>query len=422
MNRTEYFPESVCRKAMNFAIVSACFGAVSQIVFRESSIIILYASKMGAGRFLALFSTSIQLLCICVFIVPVSYIMEHTGIKKLVLPAIVMTLVGVLIVAAAGFFSKGAQALLVTGLLIFAVSLAVYVAGWFPLLKGVVPDRFTSRFFGRLRMSWQAVVTLFLVCSLFFIGNNASVRTLQVVIGATGFLILGRLLLVMKIPEAPLLENVPGFLQSLKELLRSRRLIQFGVFIFLFSLFSDSSIPVAYLFAKQDLLVSDNFSVLLSVFVNIGSIAGFALGGIIFHKIGTQAVLFLSGFIIAALNAALLFVRDFNPVSSLLFIVIITLYAMILAAVFVGISAKMLSLAAGRIVNISLAAGYAFQTAGKGLSRIGSGFLLDSGILPESWYFGGTGFSDYHGFFVFMACSMLVVLASSLLAAKLGKS
>lgn len=67
MNRTEYFSETVCRKAMIFAIVSACFGAVSQIVFRESSIIILYASKLGADRFLTLSSTSIQLLCICVF-------------------------------------------------------------------------------------------------------------------------------------------------------------------------------------------------------------------------------------------------------------------------------------------------------------------------------------------------------------------
>ena len=77
MNRTEYFSETVCRKAMTFAIISACFGAVSQIMVRESSVIILYAAKLGAGRLLALFSTSIQLLCICVLIIPVSYLMEH---------------------------------------------------------------------------------------------------------------------------------------------------------------------------------------------------------------------------------------------------------------------------------------------------------------------------------------------------------
>ncbi|TFG59562.1 MAG: hypothetical protein E4H36_13570, partial [Spirochaetales bacterium] len=122
-NESLDFSEPSARKAMNFAILSSCFGAVSQIMVRESSIIILYAGKLGAGRFLSLVSTSAQLLAICLFIIPVSYLMEHTGKKKIVLPAVLVTMAGILTIAAAGFFGDKGRIILLTGLLLFSVSL-----------------------------------------------------------------------------------------------------------------------------------------------------------------------------------------------------------------------------------------------------------------------------------------------------------
>lgn len=51
-----------------------------------------------------------------------------------------------------------------------------------------------------------------------------------------------------------------------------------------------------------------------------------------------------------------------------------------------------------------------------------SRFFLDSRFLPDLWYLGDTGFSEYHGFFLSMAGSLLVVLLISILAAKIRKS
>lgn len=422
--------ELTSRQGMNAAILSACFGAVSQVMVRESSIIILYARKLGAGTFLSIFSTSAQLLAICLFIVPVAYVMEHTGKKKLVLPAILLTMAGILLIASAGFFgsignignignigSAGSlgRNILLAGLLLFSVSLSVYIAGWFPLLKGVVPDDYGSRFFGRLRMSWQTVVTVFLLLSYFFIGKDASVPVLQAVIGVSGLLILGRYVLVAKIPEAPVNTSVPGFLESLKEVLASRKLILFGGFIFLFSLFSDSVIPVSYVFAKSGLDAPDNYTVLLSFFVNTGSIIGFGLGGFVFHKAGAKPLMLISAGILAGLNMSLLSITEYTPLSAVLCILILTVYTAVIAVVFVSASARMLTLAGGRIINVSLAVCYAFQTAGKGVSRLVSGSLLETGVFPESWNIGRAVFTQFHGFFLFLAVCLLVFLIVSLL-------
>ena len=47
------------KKYMSFAIYSACFGAVIQRSLSESSVFIVYASALGAGKFLSLVTTAL---------------------------------------------------------------------------------------------------------------------------------------------------------------------------------------------------------------------------------------------------------------------------------------------------------------------------------------------------------------------------
>ena len=125
---------------MGSAILSACFGAIPQILVRESSLLILYATLLGASRFLSLTTTSLQYLSVFVLSVPMAHLMERTGKKRLVLPALALGLFGLLAVAAAGFFTRAGREVLLIGLLVFSLTLAIYIAGWFPLLQGVVPE------------------------------------------------------------------------------------------------------------------------------------------------------------------------------------------------------------------------------------------------------------------------------------------
>ena len=62
------------RKYMNFAIISACYGTVIQRVLSESGVFIIYASALGAGKFLTLITTALIPCMILVFLVPFAYL------------------------------------------------------------------------------------------------------------------------------------------------------------------------------------------------------------------------------------------------------------------------------------------------------------------------------------------------------------
>ena len=76
------FSPKTQRQAMGSAILSACFGAIPQILVRESSLLILYATLLGASRFLALTTTSLQYLSVSVLSIPMAHLMERTGKKR----------------------------------------------------------------------------------------------------------------------------------------------------------------------------------------------------------------------------------------------------------------------------------------------------------------------------------------------------
>jgi Na+/melibiose symporter-like transporter len=197
---------------------------------------------------------------------------------------------GLLVVAAAGFFTRSGRSVFLTGLVLFALTMAIYVAGWFPLLQGIVPHNERGRFFGGMRMSWQIVVSIVLFASLWVVGKNASIRTLQLILGGAALLILGRLFFISRIPESPRKQNAPRLSVSVKAVLANKRLRRFSVYIVSLYLFSSATIPMALVFAKLELGVPDNFLVLLSASVNIGSVIGFLLGGHLVDRLATHGL------------------------------------------------------------------------------------------------------------------------------------
>ena len=408
---TVLFSKDTSRKAMNFAIFSSWFGAISQIMIRDSSIVILYARQLGGSNFLSLLTTALYLFSSAVLIIPAAHIMEHTGKKRLVLPAITLGMMGVLIAASAGFFPEHlARGVLLIGLIIYSLTIAVYLAGWFPLLRGVVPEKERGTFFGRLRVSWQTVLTVFLLISTFVVGKDASLLTLQTIIGISGVLIIGRIYFVARIPETPKKkpEHLLSFKNSIRNILKNRALVRFALYLLFLYLFANATVPVGFLFAKSALGAPDNYVVLLSVLMNVGSILGYFLGGVLFGRFNTKRFMLFAHACFALLNFLLLLVSEFSLVSAVYLGGIITLYGGMVAFSTIGASSEMLALASPKTINMSIAFCYAFDAAGKGLSRIISGLLLDSPFLPTSWNFLGANLGPHH--FLFISFGVLLVI------------
>jgi hypothetical protein len=210
---------------MRAAIASSSFGAISVGLMNNSSIIVLYAALLGAGRFMTLFTTAVQ---------PLS---------------------------------------------LFASMMSIYTAGWMPLLHGVVPDGEKGRFFGSQRSAIQIVITAFLLLTVFVIGTDASLLTVQLIFAGAALLVLGRLYFMRKIPEIPGNGATKSFTAIISGVIRNRPLIRFSVYLFLLYLVAYSTIPVVFVFTKLQIQVPDNYLVLLTLCVHGGSICGYYLAG-----------------------------------------------------------------------------------------------------------------------------------------------
>lgn len=398
---------------MRAAIISSCLGALSQTILRDSSIVILYANSLGASQFLSLLTTALPVLCTALLLIPVAHIMEYTGKKRIMIPSMYIGMVGFIMMAAAGFFPENAKWILTFGLTIYSVTLAVFIAGWFPLLRGIIPEFERGQFFGRLRVSWQSVLTIFLFFSSFFIARDANLITLQIIIGISAFLIIGRAVFVYQIPEAESKKQVPSFIKSLKKVFKTKPLISFSLYLFFLYFFSYSSVPGAFLYAKLELNAPDNYIVRLALFANLGSILGYYLGGKVCGKYKTKNILFLINLLFILLNLLFLFVGSYNLINAVFLSVLVIIYSSVVALLTVLATSKIFALANPLAINMSLAVGISFDNLGKGLSRIISGLFLDSGLFPEGVQFLGINMTPYQflylGYAIFLFAGILVI-------------
>ena len=359
------FDQETAKRAMRAAIISSCIGAISQTILRDSSIVILYANSLGASQFLSLLTTALPILCTALLLIPIAHIMEYTGKKRLMMPSLYIGMVGFFMMSAAGFFPENAKWILIFGLTIYSITLAVFIAGWFPLLRGIIPESERGKFFGRLRVSWQSVLTIFLLFSSFFIAQNASLITLQIIIGISAFLIIGRAVFVYQIPEVEPQKEVPSFIKSLKEVFKTKKLISFSIYLFFLYFFSYSSVPGAFLFAKLELNAPDNFIVRLAFFANTGSILGYYLGGKVYGKYKIKNILFMVNFLFILLNLLFLFVGTYNLFNAFFLTGLVVVYSSVVALLTVVATSRIFTLANPLVINMSLEVGVGFDNLGE---------------------------------------------------------
>lgn len=409
-NRTPWFSETICRGSMRAAILSSSFGAISVGLMRDSSIIVLYATMLGAGKFLALFTTAVQPLSLFVLILPTAYLMEYTGKKRIMVPALYIAVVAYLGVALAGFAPLQGKWLMLLCLSFFAAMMSIYTAGWMPLLRGVVPSGEKGRFFGRQRTMVQIVITTFLVFTVLMIGKDASLFTLQLIFAGGAFLVLGRLFYMAKIPEIPATNTAISLAGNLRGVIGNRPLVHFSVYLFLLYLLAYSSTPVAFVFTKLELKSPDNFLVLLTVCVSTGSICGYFLAGRICDRYSIRVLLLISQGIFGLLNLLFLTIHRYSPQNAIALAGILFLYGGVKAFVFVCASAGIFSLLKLDNINTSVAIWYAIQAAGSSLSRIISGIVLDSALLPETVTVNGFVFTKFHVLFALVGTFLLIGL------------
>lgn len=415
------FPENTCRRGMKLAIVSAIFGAISQVLIQDSPVIILYATALDSSRFVSIFTTSVQYLAIALFYIPLAHIMRSRSKSLITCCTCMVAGFAMLLLASAAWFGSYAKIVMFISLVVFSLMMSVYISGWFPLIRGIVPPKERGRFFGKLRVSWQLSCVAFLLLSSFIVSINNSLQTLQVIIFISALMVFVRAFYLWKIPEVkphPLNES---FKESIYATINNRSLIGFGLYLFWLYLLANGTLPVTVVMAKLHLKLENDFIIMLSSIFMLGSISGFYLGGKFVDKKGTKKVFLIAHFGFSILNFMLLAANENSLSTKVILLLVLVLYGFFLAAASIAVSSEAFALAAENRVEMSFAVCMGLYFLGSGLSRFLSGWALDSGILAEKWQFFGIQMTQYHSLFLLfgsgvLTISLLLVLVPSIMA------
>ncbi len=398
--------------AMRDTILSACWGAISQVMVKDSSVIIIFAALIGASEMTAVLSTSLQDIAVCLFMLPLAALSDRVGIKKQIMVAVSISTVALLMVAASPWAGRGAEVVLLLSLCVFAVAISAYTSAWFPLLEQVVPPAERGLFFGRLRFSWQLVAALFIFGSAWFVGRYASVPRLQLVITAAALAGIGRMWYIARIDlKGPAAAGtaMPLF-QSILAVLRNRQLTGFSIYLFFLYAAANGTIPVVYIFARSHLKLGDDLIVMLSAVAMSGLIAGFLIGGRFIHRYGVRRVFLGShiGFIL--LNFLLLGVHGGGAGTVALLMLTLFCYGFLFACASIAVSSQLLALAQPLSKAVSIAFGYTLYSGGLAMSRVVASLALGSGILAPEWRFGSIVFTRYHSLFLCFGTGVLYAM------------
>jgi MFS family permease len=398
------------RRDMRLAIRSTCWGAISQVMVKDSSLLIIFAAAIGAGERGSVLTTGLSDLATCLLMLPFAALSDRVGVHRQITAAVAVSIGALLVAAAAPYAGGAAPGVLLAAVATFAVAISAYQAAWFPLLNAIVPPAERGLFFGRLRFAWQLVAACFLATSGWFVGEHATVGRLQLVIVAAALLSVGRIVCIGRIGGKPDTRAPCGFRTSFRMALRDKALTGFGVYLFFLYLAASATLPVAFVFVRNHLRLADNLTVLMSVGAMVGLILGFPLGGRLVHRYPAKWVLLAAHIGFAALNFGLLGIRAPGAVSMAFLMALLALYGVLLSCASVAVSTELFTLAAPNNKAVSIALGWSLYAGGMGLSRLLAAVTLGGGMLTPSWTAFGIELTRYHSLFLLAGGGVLLAM------------
>lgn len=404
------FTREQCRQGMRHAIFSTCWGTVAQVVVRDSSIMILFATLIGAGEMISIATTALQDMAQAFLTLPFAYLTALAGKRRMLIRATAVGLAALLMSAAAPWFGAYAGLALLGTLAIFGVSISAYGAAWFPLLNDVVPPEERGLFFGRLRFWWQLVAAIFILASGALVGAHARPGVLQIVIIIAALGQLGRAWNIRRIPELPT-PPPPPWRDVLADILANQRMTGFAIYLFFLYLSAAATVPVAFTFAKRALALPDNLVVFCSACLMAGLIVGYRVGGRIVYRQGVKRVFLSAHLAFALINFLMLLVRGGNYTASALLIALVTLYGFFTACASIAVSSEIFALAPANNQIMSIGFCVSFYAAGIGFSRILASLIIGSGALAPHWHLGGIALTKYHTLFIMYGAGVLLAMA-----------
>jgi len=392
---TEASPSPVQRRGMRAAILTQSCGVIAQLSFKYG-IILLYLRSLGIPATRILVYVALPFLGY-LLTVPVAYYADRWGKKRLATFGLAVSTAGMALLALSGSLPQASrEAAAVLGILVFSVAQVPFSASWYALLSPVVPEHMRGRFFGRLRLSWQAVGVVFAsVCAL-VLSAESPTSSYQWLLAA---LTVGQVLKLLNYTRIPELERPKEARHTLREalavVLHVPDYLPFCSYVFLLMLFTAAAPVVFALIGKEVLGFGDNTVVWLGNLAMLGAVGGYFLGGRAVDRHGTKPVFLICHFGYGVLMTLFAF-RAIAPGALFAWAAGISVgFGAITAASSIAITTEVFALLPQENKSLAGAVASSVHIGGGALSSILVAWILKLGLLRETWTLGGVAMTHY---------------------------
>ncbi len=392
------------------AIASSCCGVTGEITLTDSAIIILFASALGAGDMLSLITTSALPLFNGLLIIPAAYFITRIGRLKLIGWSCTLAAAAYLMAASAPFFGDAAMPVLIGMILLFALSLPGFIAGWFPLLDTFLPATHRTAFLGRMRFLHQLTAIAFLFVVSLVIGSTPPVPVLQGVLYAGAVIFIGRIVFIARIPHFPDAHREVQWKHGLAAAARNRALTVFSIYQFILNLLIYGTIPVAMLYLKKSLEVPDNVIVFISGAALGGMLLGYLAAGHLRKHFSLRTLFLAMHLIPIPVNMVLFLTRQPDIAGLTVLTAMLMIAGFVVAVSSILCSAEMMALAKPGNKTMAMAWSGAFFYCGYGFSRLLASFFLGNSTLSATRLFGDFAVTGYQMLFFSYAILLLPAL------------
>lgn len=397
-----------CRKRYHlYACASTWFGCFADVMLENSAVIILYFAMLGASNTLIMLSTGIAGMMSMLLLIPSACIVDKLGPRKVVNISCILACVAYLVMAAAPLGRSAAQYIVFGGCVAFCISKPLWTAAWYPILGDILKPSERGNFLGIMRFSYYI-----LTGSVFFLlglamGKQPPVWLLQLAIGITGLLMLGRSFFISKITLGPRELGKYDLKKSFLTSIRNAPLVGFAVYVAFLSLAFAAILPLTLLYLKNGLKCGDNIVQILSSVGIGGSICGFFCYGKLVRIAGTRKLQIGIHAAYILIPFGLFFCGEnmqypILPIGGLLF-------AGNFAFACFGCSVSQEILALARPENITMASAFTqtYQMIGTACGRTVASLFLGNGILAATWKLWDISISRFQT--IFLLCAGLAL-------------
>lgn len=384
------------RGAMRSAILNQCFGVVALLAL-ENGLLLVYFKALGMSAVNIVICLAMPHVFIALLGVPSAFLADRFGKKAVGLTGALLQPVGFLLFVALPWVPGAwVHVWAYAGSAIFGAGAGVFTASWFALLSPAVPIGYRGRFFSKLRVSWQFVALLFTLVCVKYLTQDTPVGTLQILLAVNVAGLLARIYFYWRIPEMEKPDRQgDSFWQALRSTLTTPGYVSFISYIFLLALFTMGCPIIFGLIEKNFLGFGDDIVVLMGLLHMVGGVFGFWVVGRAIDRSGTRLVFTLCHFGYAAVILLYLVRGLFGTPVVYAVAPLRFLFGFIFACASCAISTELLALIPPRNKSMSTTLCTTLLRAGRALSGLLAGWVLDLGFIRETWTLWGLDLSDY---------------------------